>query len=320
MALPAEGAVVALPTAEAGDYALKLVDAAGLVLAQVDFSVAGARNLAGNLERDAELDLTLNGSSFAPGADIELQIVAPYTGTGLITIERDRVYSHRWFQADTTTSVQRIRLPDDLEGNAYVSVAFVRELGSPEVFVSPLSYAVAPITIDRAARELAIRLDAPDRVQPGDTLRVEYATRRPGRLLLYAVDEGILQVANYQAPQPLQTFLRKQALQVSTYQMVDLILPEFERLRQRAAPGGGSAARLAEGNLNPFRRRDEPPVVFWSGVLQADTTARTLEWPVPDYFNGALRVMAVAVNDTQAGHASARTVRFAARSSSAPTW
>ena len=65
-------------------------------------------------------------------------------GAGLITIERERVFASQWFKSTTTSSVQRIKLPDDFEGNGYVSVQFVRDPSSDELFISPLSYGVAP--------------------------------------------------------------------------------------------------------------------------------------------------------------------------------
>ncbi|NIU74363.1 MAG: hypothetical protein GWN71_12480, partial [Gammaproteobacteria bacterium] len=76
---------------------------------------------------------------------------APYTGAGLITIERDKVYAFKWFRAETTTSVQHIRVPAGLEGNGYVNVALVRALDAEEIFTRPLSYAVAPFKVDRSA-------------------------------------------------------------------------------------------------------------------------------------------------------------------------
>ena len=66
----------------------------------------------------------------------------------------------------------------------------------------------------------------------------------------------------------MNDFLRKKALQVDTHQMADLILPDYNVFR-RVAPGGGLAARLIGTNLNPFRRSSEPPVAFWSGIVQA---------------------------------------------------
>ncbi|MEL7538190.1 MAG: MG2 domain-containing protein [Pseudomonadota bacterium] len=301
------GSTLALPTDRAGRFVMRIVDADGTALCQVRYTVAGARNMAGNLERNAELDLVLDAANYDNGEEIRIEVTAPYSGTGLITIERDRVYAHRWFRSDTTSSVQSITVPAGLEGNAYVNVAYVRDLDSPEIFVNPLSYAAAPFAINRDARTVDIELDAPERIQPGDTMAVSYRTDRDAKLLVYAVDEGILQVANYRMPDPLSFFLRKMALQVSTHQLVDLILPAFDAVRQAAAPGGGEARGLAGQNLNPFRRKTEPPVVFWSGIVASSDTPRSVEFEVPDYFNGELRVMAIAVSDSAVGAQQDRT-------------
>ncbi len=299
--LAEQGSRFTLPTGQPGRFAVKIADQDGLVFSKVRYSVAGARNMAGNLERNAELDLVLDGDSFEAGEEIRMEITAPYTGTGLITIERDRVYAHKWFQSDTNTSVQTIRVPRSLEGNAYVNVAFVRDLDSPEVFVSPLSYAVAPFSIDRAARTVEIDMSVPELVRPGSPLTVSYSANQPSRIVIYAVDEGILQVAKYDMPDPLGFFLRKMALQVNTFQMVDLILPDFDAYERKASPGGGEAAGLAGRNLNPFRRKTEAPIAFWSGIVDAGPDEKTVTFDVPDYFNGQLRIMAVAVADTAVG-------------------
>ena len=300
-AVSADGADYVLPSAQPGRYALELIDANGLKLSRVEFTVAGASNLAGNIERDAELDLKLDAQRYSAGDEIVMEMTAPYTGTALITIERDRVYAFEWLRAETTTSLARIRVPSDLEGNAYVNVAFVRDIDSPAIFVSPLSYAVAPFAVDRAARRIDVTLEAPPRMLPGDELRLRYATSVPSRLVLFAVDEGILRVAKYTTPAPLDTFLRKRALQVATHQMVDLILPDYAVVRRTAAPGGGDLARLLGANLNPFQRRTEPPAVFWLGVQTAGPQAREASVRIPDHFNGELRVMAVAVAEAKLG-------------------
>lgn len=308
LVIPEDGGQYALPTAQPGSFVASVVDADGLTFSKVEFTVAGDRNVAGNLERNAELELNLNSDEFSPGDEIEIEITAPYTGTGLITIERNRVYAHRWIHSDTTTSVHRIRVPDDLEGNAYVNVAFVRSLDSPEIYISPLSYAVAPFSINKATRTVDINLDVPALVRPGDRIDIQHTSSKPSKVVVYAVDEGILQVARYSTPDPLKQFLPKMALQVMTYQLVDLILPDFDMLRRFAAPGGGEAAGLAGSNLNPFRRKTDAPVAFWSGVVDSGPESQTVSFDIPDYFNGELRVMAVAASDTAVGNAQAKTI------------
>src|SRR5204863_2062774 len=39
----------------------------------------------------------------------------------------------------------------------------------------------------------------------------------------------------------------------------------------------------------------------WSGIIDADTTAREVVYDVPDYFDGTLKVMAVGVSNETAG-------------------
>ncbi|XOZ34364.1 alpha-2-macroglobulin family protein [Halomonadaceae bacterium KBTZ08] len=301
----ADGSDWAVPTGEPGDYIARLRDEAGKLLAEVEYSVAGSRNLTGASDKETQLDIELEQHDYQPGEQIEMQIKAPYTGAGLITIERDDVMAHKWFRTDTTRSVQTIRVPEELEGNGYVNVTFVRSLDSSEVFTQPLSHAVAPFQVDRAARTVDIGLEAPAKVKPGSDLTIDYRTDRDARLALFAVDEGILQVADYETPDPLDSFLRKRALEVSTFQMADLLLPEFRLLKETSAVGGGEQnAKAALGaNLNPFQRGLKEPVAFWSGLVDASDEQQSLSFQVPDSFDGRLRLMAVASAPEAAGSA-----------------
>ena len=307
--LPAKGAKYRLPTDKAGDYILDLFDKDGNKLADIRFTVAGERNETAALEKNAELRVDMKGHDYKPGDDIEMQITAPYTGAGLITIERDKVYGYKWFKTSSTVSVQHIRVPEGVEGNAYVNVTFVRSLDSKDIFTSPLSYAVVPFSVDRSSRTIGVKLDTPVKIEPGKPLTVDYQTTRPGRIVLFAVDEGILQVANYKNPEPLDDFFQKRALQVSTAQIADLILPEYDVLRQLAGVGGDEAAKRALGrNLNPFRRKTEAPVAYWSGIISSDGSPGHYTFNIPDYFNGDVRVMAVAVSDGALGDGSTHTL------------
>lgn len=307
--LAAKGTNYKLPTDKAGDFILDLFDKDGNKLADIRYTVAGNRNETAALEKNAELRVDLKGHDYKAGDDIEMQITAPYTGAGLITIERDKVYGYKWFKTDSTVSVQHIRVPEGVEGNAYVNVTFVRALDSRDIFTSPLSYAVVPFSVDRSSRTIDIKLDTPVKIEPGKPLAVGFQTSRPGRIALFAVDEGILQVANFSTPDPLDDFFQKRALQVSTAQIADLILPEYDVLRQLAGVGGDEAAKRALGrNLNPFRRKTEAPVAYWSGIIASDGNPGHYTFNIPDYFNGEVRVMAVAVSDSAVGSGDAHTL------------
>ena len=294
-----QGSPYTLPTSQPGDFALALVDSSNTEVSRVNFRVVGDSQLP--LAKNAELTVTLNKTDYLPGEDIELQITAPYTGSGLITIERDKVYSAQWFKTDATNSVQTINIPADFQGNGYVNVAFVRDWDSPDIFISPLSYAVVPFSMNHNDHTVHITLDAPKLARPGETFPITYSSDKAGKIIVFAVDEGILQVSRYLTPEPLAFFFQKHALEVLTQQTVDQILPNFIRERELSSVGGDDGEAEMSGHLNPFKRKTDLPVVYWSGSQDTDSTPRTVEFAIPDYFNGSIRVMAVAISTDSVG-------------------
>lgn len=308
VSVPKDGLKYKLNTKKAGHYFIRL-EKDGMILSQVPYTVAGAENVSYSLEKNAELILKLNKTEYNGGDEIEMQITAPYGGYGLITIEKDSVLAYKWFKTDTLSTTQTITLPDFVEGNAYVNVAFVRDLASKEIFMSPLSYAAAPFAVNKAKRTLNIDLDVPAVVKPGNTLTVKYKADHKGKIIVYGVNEGILSYAKYKLPDPLAAFMPKQALQVDTFQIMDLILPDTKLLKNRSTTGGDSEAKAALArNLNPFARKTDKPVAFFSGLMNVDTTEKTYTYNVPDNFNGQIRVMAVAVSETAFGAAQNETL------------
>jgi alpha-2-macroglobulin len=299
IAVSASGLHYELPTTEPGNYIFELRDDQDRRLSKMQFTVVGRGAVARSLEKNAELEVKLDRAEYNTGDEIAISVTAPYAGSGLITIERDRVYAHQWFQASTSSSVQHIRVPEGFEGSGYINVSFVRALDSKEIFVSPLSYGVVPFTANKEKRRLKIDLQAVEKSKPGEPLHIHYRTDRPGKIVIFAVDQGILQVTDYKTPDPLGFFFRKCALSVQTAQIVDQIIPEFSLLRSVSAFGGGGDIQ----RLNPFKRVTEKPVVFWSGILDADTTAREVVYDVPDFFDGTLKIMAVTVSNTGTGSA-----------------
>ncbi len=306
LTLSAAGYSLALDTRKAGNYSYVILDAAGTALNRIDYSVAGQGNVSRSLERNAELQLTLNKKDYAPGEEIEIGIRAPYVGAGLITIERERVFTQQWFKTTTTSSVQRIRLPKDFEGNGYVSVQFVRDPSSDEIFMSPLSHGIVPFATSLGQRTQALTLNVPELTRPGQVLKMKLGAAQPTRVVVFAVDEGILQVARYQTADPLAHFFQKRALEVRTSQILDLLLPEFKRLMAQSAPGGDESGANARF-LNPFKRKGEAPAVYWSGIVDLKGE-REFSYAVPDHFNGTLRVMAVAVNEGAVGVVQSRAL------------
>lgn len=302
LSLTAQVASYSLPTNHVGNFRLEIISEDGQKLCAVDYAVAGSKSGAVALDHEGELRLALATAKVTPGDRLEMSVEAPFEGYGLITIERNRVFAWKWFQAETRTSVQTIEIPKDFAGSGYVNVSFVRSLNSSEIYTTPLSYAVVPFQAIPPQRKINLSLDAPKKAKPGDKLTIKIKADRGCKVAIYAVDIGILQVSDYELPDPLGWLFRKRQLEVLTHQALDSLLPEYSRLKSHSAPGGGDE-HVAK-NLNPFSRVTEKPVVFWAGVIHAGQQPQEVTYPIPDFFDGSIRVMAVA--DTTDGEGSAQ--------------
>lgn len=292
-----------------GEFSIALKNEEGLVFNTINYSIIGDKNISRSLTTTAELELKLENNDLAPGSTAKVFIKAPYAGSGLITVESDKVYNYKWFKTSELSTVQTITIPEKMEGNGYITVTFTRNVSSEEIFMSPFCYGTVPFSIGKENRINKISLNVPNEIKSGTDLEIEYSTADPCKIVIYAVDEGILQVAGYKTPDPISYFFQKRALQVSTSQIMDLLLPEYNILQTLSATGGGlemKEAMLSE-NLNPFKRKHNDSVVYWSGIIDSDSTKRTVKYHVPDYFNGNLRVMAVAVSKNKMSNAQKQT-------------
>ncbi len=296
-----------VPTDRPGEFLLTVRDAAGHVLSLVPFTVAGNDDLRLAGRDDApsgNLRLHLDKADYAPGETVKAFLSSPFEGAGLITLERDGVAAHRWFKVRAGNAVQEIAVPEGFEGRAYVNVSLARSLSSPDVFMRPHAYAVAPITVNGKARDLGLKLGvlSPE-AAPGGEIVVRLAAERPGKAVVFAVDEGVLRLTDFATPDPLRHLLYDRALEVETRQLFDLLMPDHGRFR---VPAFGGGMGLSGGRFhNPFKRKGEPPLSWWSGIVDVGSGESRFAIPLPGYYNGTVRIMAVAASADAAG--SART-------------
>ncbi|MBO4626020.1 MAG: alpha-2-macroglobulin family protein [Alphaproteobacteria bacterium] len=307
----ATGTDIRLDTTHGGTYFVQITDNNDRILANIEYFVANSSNTDMSTNTDSEMKIKLDADEYAAGDTVNISITTPYIGTGLITIERDRVYAYKWFRTNSTTSVQQITLPDGFEGSGYINVSFVRDINSRDVFTTPYTSAVAPFRASTVARNIDIDLSAPETITD-NRLPVSYRVSKNSKIMIFAVNTGILQVAKYKLPNPLSHFFPKSALQVETYQILSLLLPEYRVLSELAKTGGGDFAEIDTGIgntlVNPFARKTNKPVAFYSGIIdaRANQTA-TITFDIPEHFNGSIRVFAVATNDNSVGASNIET-------------
>jgi len=292
-----------IDTDQIGEFSIIFKDDNKTILNTIAYNVVGQGDLERGLEKSTILKVGLNKKDYQPNDFIEVQIKSPYPGAGLITIERDKVYATKWFKSNSTSAVEKIQIPNGLEGQAYIVVTMLRDINSEDIYTSPLSFGVATFAIDLESRKANIDIQSPQVVKPGQKLNFKVKAQSKTKAAIFLVDEGILQVANYKLPAPLNYFFQKKALQVNTYQILDLVMPDFAKILPKAA--GGDEAALLGNSINPFKRKNIAPVAQWLGVFDVSEKWTDLSYLVPDHFNGNVKIMVVAADEKKLGSQSA---------------
>lgn len=302
-----------LDTERPGEHMLIAKDTKGTVVLRLTYYVAGEAVAQFGDNNEATLSARLNKTDYSTEETLSISLSLPYAGAGLITIEREKVYMQKWFVGKAGETVQRVEIPRGLEGKAYINVTYFRDREDDDIFTSPMASTVLPFTVSMKSKDLDLQLNVPSHledtktgmpiIRPGTTFPVEINTNSDAKAIVFAVDTGILQMTNYQTPKPLYDLLGNRALQVETYQYFDMLMPDYSLMEQHISAFGGDLmesemmADMAAKGQNPFRRKGEASFAFWSGIIDVGAGKTVIDVPVPSYFSGQIRVMAVASSE-----------------------
>jgi uncharacterized protein YfaS (alpha-2-macroglobulin family) len=149
---------------------------------------------------------------------------------------------------------------------------------------------------------LQVNLTPPALVRPNSSLKipVKIGGLNPGedaKVVIAAVDVGILNLTNYKPPAPDDYYLGQRQLTAEIRDLYGQLIDGMQGTRGQIRTGGDSGAEL-QGSP-PTQK----PLALYSGIVTvaADGTAEVV-FDIPD-FAGTARVMAVAWSATKLGRA-----------------
>lgn len=253
-------------------------------------------------ERPAPLPLELP-DEIRVGEAVTVSTVAPYSGQILWAVETDGVVESHWETIQAGEATWSFSL-DAFEPNVYVSALLIKDphLESRDAYLPARAFAVESIRVRPEAYLHAVSLVVPDEVTPNSPLTVQLqvdGADGPTVATVAAVDEGILQLTDFESPDPTTQIFAQRALGVETFETVGWSL----------ANSGGPGSRTggdADGG-GPGRVQMVKPVSLWSGLVDVKDGRAEVTLDVPSY-RGKLRVMAVTADQGHVGSADAEVV------------
>lgn len=294
---------------EYGEYRVHIEDTESGAKTELKVETTGWGYVPLSMENPTLLEMTLDKTAYKPGEIAKLQVKAPFSGKLLLTIEREKILSYRAVNLKGNTASLHIPVKSSYKPNIYLSGTLIRSTESLEEHMPARAFGVVPLKLDAESNRFSVELDAPEEIRPNTDVAVKFRVRGTqgafSHVTVAAVDEGILQLTDFQVPNPHGYFYRQRGLKTRAYDLYSAILPELEIVRGNSSTGGDAAANLdgRAKRLNTASVMRVKPVSLWSGILKTDRYGRgTATFRVPQ-FNGTLRIMAVAFSNASYGSA-----------------
>ena len=286
-----------------GRYRVVAKDIASGASASIWFYASGWGYAPWAMDNPDRIELDLDKEKYQPGEKAKVQVRAPFAGKLLLTIEREKILSQRVVTLSENTATLEIPITEQFKPNAFISAHLIRSTESLERDTPVRAFGVVPLMVDNSANKLNVELSAPDEIRPNSKLTVDFKVSGQSAgtpfVTIAAVDEGILQLTDFQSPDAHGYFFGKKRLAVETHDIYGVVLPEI-KASSSSASGDVEAARRRL--ITPVSVTRVKPVAFWTGLVKTDGRGRgKVSFDLPQ-FNGTIRLMAVAFAGNKFGN------------------
>ena len=284
-----------------GRYRLdvKSTDADG-PLTSVQFDVGWYSD--GSADTPDLLETSIDKPQYQSGDTMTVSVNARTAGKLTINVLGDRLLTTQTSDVKQGTTQVKIPVGKDWGTGAYVVATLRRPLDVAASRMPGRAIGLKWFGIDKQARTLQVNLSPPALVRPNSTLKlpVKLGGLNPGedaKIVVAAVDVGILNLTNYKPPAPDDYYLGQREMSAEIRDLYGQLIDGMQGTRGQLKTGGDAGAQL-QGSP-PTQK----PLALYSGIVTvaADGTAE-VNFDIPE-FSGTARVMAVAWTATKLGRA-----------------
>ncbi len=286
-----------------GAYRLDLTDASGAALpTSVPFE-AGWYVAPGAADTPDLLKVSLDKAAYQVGEKARARIEPRFPGTALVMVLDDRLIAMTQVEVPQGGTTVDLPVTEAWGPGAYVTAVLYRPMDLAAKRMPARALGLAWAAVDPGTRRLAPALAIGDQASPRGPMDIGIsvpglAAGETAYVTVAAVDQGILNLTRYQAPDPDGWYFGQRKLGMELRDLYGRLIDRMQGVPGVVRSGGDGGLSQIQG---------PPPteelVAFFSGVVKLDAQGRAqVRFDLPD-FNGTVRVMAMAWTQAGVGHA-----------------
>ena len=285
---------------EYGNYRLDIAQQNGTLLTSYKFFAGWSWVDVSSIgERPDQVHLSLNADSIMLGEKFDLTIKPPFAGTALVTIESDallykKVYSLKEGEQSITLQLDK----EWQQHNLYASVMVIKHGDVARKHLPTRAFGLIHLPLDRSEREFMLSMEHPEKLIPEESFEVKLVSNLKNKkqhATLALVDTGILNISDFKTPDAAKWFFAKRAYQASVRDNYGSLIELIDANKVKQKFGGD--ADLSRGGDAPLS--DVQIVSIVKDNISFDDNGEAIVTVSLPYFNGQLRLMALAFSDDE---------------------
>ncbi|MBX3548415.1 MAG: alpha-2-macroglobulin family protein [Xanthobacteraceae bacterium] len=253
------------------------------------------------------LEMSIDKAEYNEGDTLTVSISPRIDGAATVMVVGDKVHAVQQTQVGAAGGKVTFRVGADWGPGAYVVAFHHRPLDVQKSRMPSRAIGVAWFGVGRAAKTLGVKLELPKQLRPNTTwnipVTVSGANGGTARVVVAAVDVGILNLTNHKTPAPDTYYLGQRRLSGDIRDLYGALIDGMQGVRGKIRTGGDANALEMAGNPP-----SQAPLVLFSGMVALDKDGKAnVQFEVPA-FDGSVRVMAAAWTEDKVGHAAQEVI------------
>ncbi|MWN31218.1 alpha-2-macroglobulin family protein [Gilliamella sp. Pra-s60] len=304
-------AKVSYQTNDYGFYRIEVVDTKSSVISSMRFRSGynWEDNTNGtNSVRPDQVKLSLDKTAYAVGDTAKIHVQAPVAGSGYISLEtNDGILWKKDITVDDNGLDVDIPIEDWERHDVYINAMIIRPSTDAAVQTIKRAIGLLYLPIDTSDRQLNVNIEAPKKTEPEKTIPIKIKLDKKSiqqdrkvTVLVSAVDSGVLNITNFVTPDPYSAFLGRKRYNIDIYDVYGKLI-EGKGRNVNMSFGGDAMLEASAGGKKPSNDVNIVAQQLQTIKLNDDGEG-VVDLALPD-FNGELRIMAQAWDDTRFGKA-----------------
>lgn len=298
----------ALTDEEWGRYLIRVSDEVGghatALTVNIDWPVWSGKTRNTDASTANMLVFSTDKEKYAVGENAQISFPSSEGGRAFISIENgSKVVQTLWAKTQQGETKVTIPITASMAPNVYFNITLLQPHASTKNDSPIRMYGIVPIEVVDKNTILTPKLTMPDVLRPEQSFALK-VSEQSGREMTYTiaiVDEGLLDLTRFKAPNAWDSFYVREALGVKTWDIYDDVIGAYGgRVNQVFSIGGdqdlgGGKAKKA----NRFK-----PVVIYMGPFKLEKgQTKTHQIKLPKYI-GSVKTMVVAGDATTSAYGS----------------